>query len=135
MTKANNATKSTYEFLTDDCRGRSTVTRRLAMNMIVSAAALTAGSKAIASAQPDDSVLLEMEEKIFEHRAAAQAYDDEILEARRYLEARISPASSRIACRPQRPDTRRAMGTHRGYAGMQRAKAAGGFAGGPLDRI
>ena len=104
------------------------------MNMIVSAAALTAGSKAIASAQPDDSVLLEMEEKIFEHRAAAQAYDDEILRLDAIWKPEV-PASSRIACRPQRPDTRRAMGTHRGYAGMQRAKAAGGFAGGPLDRI
>ena len=48
------------------------------MNMIVSAAALTAGSKAIASVQPNDSVLLEMEEKIFEYRTAAKAYDDEI---------------------------------------------------------
>jgi hypothetical protein len=48
------------------------------MNMIVSAAALTAGSKAIASVQPDDSVLLELEEKIFEHHAAATEYDAEI---------------------------------------------------------
>jgi hypothetical protein len=62
------------------------------MNMIVSAAALTAGSKAIASVQPNDSVLLEMEEKIFEHRAAAQAYDDEILR----LDAIWKPESLRL---------------------------------------
>jgi hypothetical protein len=48
------------------------------MNMIVSTAALTAGSKATASIQPDDSVLLELEEKIFEQHAAAREYDDEI---------------------------------------------------------
>ena len=48
------------------------------MNMIVSAAALTVGSKAIASVQSDDSVLLELEEKIFEHHAAATKYDAEI---------------------------------------------------------
>ncbi|MDR3449080.1 MAG: hypothetical protein P4M15_04935 [Alphaproteobacteria bacterium] len=48
------------------------------MNMIVSAAALTAGSKAIASVQSDDSVLLDLEEKIFEHQAAATGYDAEI---------------------------------------------------------
>jgi hypothetical protein len=54
------------------------VTRRIAMNMIVSTAALTAGSKATASIQPDDSALLELEERIFEQHAAAREYDDEI---------------------------------------------------------
>jgi hypothetical protein len=76
MTK-NNATKSTNESLTGH-GGGGTITRRLAMNMIVSTAALTTGSKAIAAIQPDDSALLELEEKIFEQQAAAREYDDEI---------------------------------------------------------
>lgn len=49
------------------------------MNMMVSAAALTTASKAAASIPPDDSVLLELEERIFEQHAAAREYDDEIL--------------------------------------------------------
>jgi hypothetical protein len=54
------------------------INRRSIMNMMVSAAALTVGSKSIELVQPNDSVLLEMEEKIFEHHAAAREYDDEI---------------------------------------------------------
>jgi hypothetical protein len=46
--------------------------------MFVSAAALTAGSSAAASIEPDDSALLAMEEQIFEQHEAATAYDDEI---------------------------------------------------------
>jgi hypothetical protein len=48
------------------------------MNMFVSAAALTAGSSAAASIEPDDSSLLKLEEQIFEKLEAATAYDDEI---------------------------------------------------------
>ncbi len=48
------------------------------MNMIVSTAALTAASKAAASIQPDDRALLELEEQIFECKAAAEEFDDEI---------------------------------------------------------
>lgn len=52
MNKANNATKSTHESITDDSRGRSTVTRRLAMNMLVRSAAAIAVVPAIAQASP-----------------------------------------------------------------------------------
>jgi hypothetical protein len=48
------------------------------MNMMVSTAAITAASKPAMSQPQDDSVLLELEERIFEHHAAATTYDDEI---------------------------------------------------------
>jgi hypothetical protein len=49
MTKANNDTKSTHESMTDNPRGRSTVTRRLAMNMILGTAIAAAGTVALAT--------------------------------------------------------------------------------------
>lgn len=54
------------------------VNRRVAMNMIVSTAAFAAGSKAASSQPQDDSALLALEERIFECKAAAEEYDDEI---------------------------------------------------------
>ena len=53
------------------------------MNMLVSTAIAgtavpTVAECAAAAVQPDDSALLELEERIFEHHAAATAYDDEI---------------------------------------------------------
>jgi hypothetical protein len=53
------------------------------MNMLVSTAiagtaVATVAECAAAAVQPDDSALLELEERIFEHHAAATAYNDEI---------------------------------------------------------
>ena len=66
-----------HESITGDCRGRSTVTRKLAMNFIVNAAAMTSAATTV-SASPigkpsADAALLEMEEKIFQHKEAAEA--------------------------------------------------------------
>ena len=72
---SNNTIESTRKSFTGD---RGGITRRLAMNVIVSTAPLTAVSKAAASVQPDDMALLDLEERIFEQHAAAREYDDEI---------------------------------------------------------
>jgi hypothetical protein len=74
--------KSTHESITGDCRGRSTVTRRLAMNMIVNAAALASAATAVTASPIEkpsaDAALLEMEEKIFQHKEAAEAINPEL---------------------------------------------------------
>src|SRR5712664_1432197 len=72
-------TNMTHESITGDRGGMSSVTRRLAMSIFVSTAALAAGSKAAASIQPDDSALLKLEEQIFEQSEGAHAFDDEII--------------------------------------------------------
>src|ERR1700738_340314 len=50
--------KTTHESMTDDSRGRSTVTRRLAMNMIVGAAAITSQSALTDPADPIFSMIV-----------------------------------------------------------------------------
>jgi hypothetical protein len=74
--------KSTHESSSSDGRGRATVTRRLAMNMIVNAAAIAAATTAVTASPIEqrsaDAALLEMEEQIFQHNEAAEAINPEL---------------------------------------------------------
>src|ERR1700737_952178 len=74
MTKTNNDMKSTHESITDDSRGRSTVTRRLAMNMIVGTAAMSAAAGRISAAPAFRPVYAAIEA----HKAAWAAYGVEV---------------------------------------------------------
>jgi hypothetical protein len=69
--------KTTHESMTDDSRGRSTVTRRLAMNMIVGAASLTSQS---ALTDPADPIfaMIAMHKKL---RADRVGLDNQLQEA------------------------------------------------------
>jgi hypothetical protein len=81
MTKANSSTKSTHESITDDFRGRSTVTRRLAMNMIVRGTAAVAVAAVPAAANASSAALAQIDPifaVIERHRAESRAYDQAI---------------------------------------------------------
>src|SRR3977135_4289365 len=63
-----NTIKSTHESMTDDSRGRSTVTRRLAMNMILGTAVAGSAIASKPAAAADDPIFALIEE----YRAAAK---------------------------------------------------------------
>jgi hypothetical protein len=82
MTKASNDTKSTHESFTDDCEGRTTVTRRLAMNMIASTATFTSAAALAAPASDPIFAAIEAHKMAYANLVA-------IVEAHSLLESEL----------------------------------------------
>jgi hypothetical protein len=71
-------TKSTHESKIGDCGGVSSVSRRSVMNTLVSLPIVAAMPGVAPAMSADDSVLLKLEEQIFEQYEGATINDDEI---------------------------------------------------------